>query len=119
MSEMRERSPHRGHDRAPAPALERRFFRHAGSACAAHARTLVDAAVGSRLERNAFDDLGDEVRNADDAAVASGPRLLSRDVDAEIDTHGVRRDSLPMRSLSGVMIFSARRVVLGVGVKQS
>ena len=42
-----------------------------------HAGALVDAPVGARLERDALDDLGDEVGNAHGAAVARRPRFLA------------------------------------------
>jgi hypothetical protein len=97
-----------GEHRAPL-GVRHHVLHHRDRHALRHARALVDALVGARLERDALDTSATSGGTRTGArrrlGVALRPRLLLRDRHPELDALRVVREiSLPMRSLSGVMI---------------
>ena len=115
MSEMRGTTVHsRRSDRAPLGVRDD-VLEHGDRHALRHAGALVDALVGARLERDALDDLGDEVGHAHGQGAARRPRLLLRDRHPELDRLGIVRHDLAADAvLERRDDLAARRVVLGV-----
>ena len=77
---------------------------------------LVDALVVPRLERDALDDFGDEIRNPDLTGAARRPRFLIRDRHSELDALGIVRHHLaPDAVLERRDDLAAGGIVLGIG----
>src|SRR5205823_1884773 len=78
-------------------------------------RTLVDPAIGARLERDALDDLGYEFGNPHGTIRAVGPRFLPRDVHSQshrlrIVRHDLAADAILERRDD----LAARGIVFGI-----
>ena len=65
------------------------ILQHADRETLRHTGPAVDAFVSARLEGNALDDLGDELRHTKRRSVSIGPRFLARDFHPELHRLGV------------------------------